>query len=256
MKKHYFKSVSLLFAMFLFSCSTQDLTEETITDTTSTVPSTSQTAKNGILKMTSSNVTTWNFDDLNEWEDATQVGNPNYWIENGNLHMFTNANTWERTKVKSVSSYTTGNYSWRIFVPEMGEGDMASIGAFLYNNDTHELDFEIGYGKETIRQELNAASDDLIVYATSQANPYHSFPSKIKRQQWYTLSIVVALNNKKKYVATWKIDDVVLTSKTLAYGTKSKFKIFCSLENLTFMGDHIPYTQNYTLFDWVGYSEN
>ncbi|RVT80085.1 hypothetical protein EOD40_00835 [Flavobacterium sufflavum] len=205
-------------------------------------------------KTTTSRATTsriWNFDDLNEWEDATQVGIPNYWFKDGILHIFTNANTWDRTKIKSIATYTTGTYSWRVYVPTMGVGDCASIGAFLYSDDTHELDFEIGYGKETVRQGLNAVSDDLIVYATSQANPSHSFQSKIKRGQWYTLSITLALNSQKKYIATWKIDNSILTSTTLTYGSSTKFKIFCSVENLSFIGDHIPYTQNYALFDWV-----
>jgi hypothetical protein len=37
----------------------------------------------------------WNFNDLTGWEDAT-VGLQNYWIEDGNLTIYTNANTWER----------------------------------------------------------------------------------------------------------------------------------------------------------------
>jgi hypothetical protein len=86
---------------------------------------------------------------------------------------------------------------------------------------------------------------------TSQGNPFYSFQSKIKRENWYTLTIDLALNSKKKYVATWKIDNQILATKTLTYGSQTKFKIFCSVENLTFIGDHIPYTQNYALFDWV-----
>lgn len=249
MKKIYFKVAGFALAMFLFSCSTQDLTEEIESSTTESDSNPSEMSKNVPTRATA--VKTWNFNDLNEWEDATQIGQPNYWIDNGSLRIFTNANSWERVKVKSVATYATGSYSWRVYVPAMGEGDMASIGAFLYNNDTHELDFEIGYGDQAIRQELNAASDDLIVYNTSQANPYHSFQSKIKREQWYTFTIQLTLNAKKKYVATWKIDNVILSSATLTYGTATKFKIFCSVENLTFMGDHIPYSQNYALFDWV-----
>jgi hypothetical protein len=38
------------------------------------------------------------------------------------------------------------------------------------------------------------------------------------------------------------------------HGKESEFKIYCSMENLTFIGDHIPYTQNYALFDFVEYS--
>lgn len=49
----------------------------------------------------------------------TQVGDQNYFIENGVLRMFTNAFSWDRTKVKSMAAYTMGTYSWEIFVPEM-----------------------------------------------------------------------------------------------------------------------------------------
>lgn len=249
MIQNYYKAVCLALGLLLFSCSTEDTAEENPTATATSDSDTSVTAKGTPTKP--STVKIWDFSNLDEWEDATQVGVPNYLIENGSLRMFTNANTWDRTKVKSAATYTTGTYSWRVYVPEMGIGDCASIGAFLYSDDTHELDFEIGYGNTAIREELNAASDDLIVYNTSQANPYHSFQSKIKRGQWYTLSITLALNNKKKYVASWKIDNSILTSRTLTYGTGTKFKIFCSVENLTFIGDHIPYTLNYALFDWV-----
>lgn len=199
---------------------------------------------------------TWNFDNLNEWEDATQSGLANYFIENGLLNMFTNPNTWERVKIKSVASYATGIYTWRIYVPAIGEGDCTGIGAFLYHNDKHEIDFEIGYGKQTERTALNATDDELLIYMTSQGNPHHSFQSKIKRENWYTLTIELALNANKKYVATWKIDNIAFTSAVLNYGPKTKFKIFCSVENLSFIADHIPYSKNYAVFDWVAFSKN
>lgn len=249
MIKNYYKAASFALAMLLFSCSTQDIIEEDQNPTTETNSSTPEMSKITTSRATTSKI--WNFDNLSEWEDATQVGIPNYFIEDGNLRIFTNANTWDRTKVKSVATYATGSYSWRVYVPTMGEGDMASIGAFLYADDAHELDFEIGYGNQAARQELNAVSDDLVVYMTSQANPSHSFQSKLKRENWYTLTIDLSLNTKKKYVVSWKIDNQILTTKTLTYGTATKFKIFCSVENLGFIGDHIPSTQNYALFDWV-----
>lgn len=249
MIKNYYKAASFALAMLLFSCSTQDIIEEDQNPTTETNSSTPEMSKITTSRATTSKI--WNFDNLSEWEDATQVGIPNYFIEDGNLRIFTNANTWDRTKVKSVATYATGSYSWRVYVPTMGEGDMASIGAFLYADDAHELDFEIGYGNQAARQELNAVSDDLVIYMTSQANPSHSFQSKLKRENWYTLTIDLSLNTKKKYVVSWKIDNQILTTKTLTYGTATKFKIFCSVENLGFIGDHIPSTQNYALFDWV-----
>lgn len=242
------KIVLLFLGLLLFSCSDESLTDYT---ETATIPN------DAVMKSTKYTPPVyWDFNDLTGWVDATQVGSPNYTIENGYLNIATNANTWDRTKIKTTSSYTTGTYTWRVFVPAMGIGDMASIGAFLYNNDTHELDFEIGYGNQASRQELTAAADELIVYMTSQANPFMSIKQKIKREQWYTLSIELALNSKNKYIATWKINGDVLASKTLTYGTKSKFNIFCSVENLTFLGDHIPSIRNYAVFDFVGYSAN
>lgn len=240
------KILALLMVLFLFSCSPDTIDEEneTTTVTNSSLSRNSKTATS-IL---------WNFNDLIGWEDATQVGLPNYWTENGNFNVFTNANTWERTKIKTTTTYSTGTYTWQIFVPAMGEGDMASIGAFLYNNDTHELDFEIGYGKQIIRNELNAATDDLIVYMTSQANPFQSYATKIKRDQWHTFSMELTLNSNRKYQVNWRINGLLASTAQLTYGDKTKFKIFCSLENLTFIGDHIPYTQNHALFDFVEYN--
>ena len=47
-----------------------------------------------------------------------------------------------------------------------------------------------------------------------------------------------------------------MTSTTLKNGKKTKFKILCSVENLHFMGDHIPTIHNYVLFDFVEYTLN
>jgi hypothetical protein len=112
------------------------------------------------------------FNDLTRWKDASQVGLQNYWIEGGNLTIITNPNTWERTKIKTLSTFTTGTYTWRLFAPKMGIGDIARIGAFLHLDDTHEMDFEVGYRIRNTRNELKAEPDDLIVYVTSQKNPF------------------------------------------------------------------------------------
>lgn len=248
------KILCVTLVLILFSCTNEELIDESASPLStlpeSTIPNTSNQRTTG-----TSTLKTWNFDNLNEWVDATQVGVPNYFIDNGNLNISTHANTYDRTKIKSIASYTTGTYTWKVYVPEMGVGDQASIGAFLYNNDTHELDFEIGYGKQSERESLNALSDELIVYMTSQANPAQTYRKTIKREQWYTLSIQLTLVNRN-YYAKWVINNVVLGSTPLNYGTKFKFNIFCSVENLSFIGDHIPYSDNYALFDYVEYKSN
>jgi len=243
------KTLSVTLALILFSCTSEDIIDESTTSV-STIPNTS-----ALKTRSTSTLKTWSFDNLNEWVDATQVGNRNYFIDNGNLNIFTYANTYDRTKIKSIASYTTGTYTWKVYVPEMGMGDQASIGAFLYNNDTHELDFEIGYGKQSERESLNALPDELIVYMSTQSNPAQTYRKTIKRGLWYSLSIRLTLVNRN-YFAKWTINNEVLGATQLNYGTKFKFNIFCSLENLSFMGDHIPYTNNYALFDFVEYNPN
>ncbi|WP_300099811.1 hypothetical protein [Flavobacterium sp.] len=201
---------------------------------------------------------TFNFNDLVGWKNASlNTGKKiNYSIENGNLKIYTNANTWERPKVKTTSKFSVGTYNWRIFIPEIGTGDMASISAFLYNDDRHELDFEIGYGNQIVRNQLMAQPDDLIVYMTSQANPHQSVQKKIKRGQWYNLSLEINQNQNGLYLVNWKINDVVLANLQLNYGSETSFYIFCSVENLKFIGNHIPQNNNYALFDFVEFKSN
>lgn len=239
------KSIVLFMGLFLFSCS-PDTTDEGVDATRA-----SESPLNNTKIDTS---VVWSFNDLTGWEDATQIGLPNYWVKDGNLTMFTNPNTWERTKIKTLSTFTTGIYTWRVYIPEMGIGDVASVGAFLYINDNHELDFEVGYGKQVIRNQLKAGPDDLIVYMTSQANPFRSYQTKIKRRQWHTFSMELTLNSRRNYKLSWIINGAKAATTELNYGINNKFKIYCSLENLTFIGDHIPKSQNYAIFDFVEYS--
>lgn len=203
-------------------------------------------------------IKTYDFNDLQEWEDGSlnTNGKINYTIENGNLKIFSNANTWERSKVKSIAKFNSGTYKWRVYIPEMGIGDMTTVSSFLYYDDQHELDFEIGYGSQAIRNQLLAQSDDLIVYMSSQANPFQSIQKKIKRGQWYNLSLEMILNSNGKYHANWKIDDVILGTVQLNYGVETSFYIYCSVENLQFIGDHIPKSNNYALFDFVQFNSN
>ena len=244
MTKNYLKASCFALSLLLSSCSGQALINK----------NPSLTSKKDSLKTSKSK--TWDFNDLNGWKDATQAGEPNYSIKDGKLHIFTNPDSWERVKIKSTASFSTGSYTWRVYAPAMGEGDMSCIAAFLYHNDHHELDFEIAYGNQADRKKLNTTSDELIVYMTSQGNPEYSFQSKLKRENWYNLTLELTLNDKKKYVATWKIDNTTFTSAVLNYGPRTKFKILCSVENLSFAGDHIPYQQNYAWFDWVTFNQN
>ncbi len=74
----------------------------------------------------------YDFNNLAGWEDASLKTNQNinYPFENGNLNIFSKANTWERPKVKTIDKYACGTYHWRVYIPKMGIGDMTSVSAF------------------------------------------------------------------------------------------------------------------------------
>lgn len=201
--------------------------------------------------------TRWDFNNLDGLAKDSPDMMDNYSLKDGILEIYTRPDTYDRIKFRSEDkAYVQGKYSWRVFVPEMGTGDMSSIGCFLYSDDQHELDFEIGYGKETVRNSLNATDDELVVYITSQGNPHHQLKTTIKRKQWYNLDIDLELSGGK-YIATWYINGNSVTSRELDFGPdETKFYVFVSVENLTFMGDHIPAQRNYAQFDYMEYQYN
>lgn len=240
--KMKYVSCVLLFSALMFNCSTDPISEE----------------EDSIVgeEPVDTNLIRWDFDDLTGWLDGSQNMNGliNYNInENGELYMYSRANTYDRPKVKTEDKiYVDGSYTWRVYVPEMGAGDQASIGAFLYHDDTHELDFEIGYGTTAVREELGAGEDYLIVYLTSQSNPFQSIKKVIKREAWYDLTITLSLVDGT-YYAKWFVNGYQYAVLDLEYGPEVPFYIFCSIENLTFLGDHIAAQDNYALFDYVEY---
>lgn len=196
----------------------------------------------------------WNFDSLDGWVYAHQDDNPNNQtgIEDCKLRIYTRAGSVDRKKVRTLDKiYTTGRYTWRVYISDMGIGDQASIGAWIYHDDEHEIDFEIGYGKKEVRDQLKAQSDDLVAYMTTQANPFQSTPVLLKKG-WHTFEIDLSLV-EGKYLVQWIINNVVVSSVQQTYGTEYPFFIYCSVENLKFIGDHISSKENYALYDYVKY---
>ena len=193
------------------------------------------------------------FDDLSQWRDDSSGGSPrSYATQDGVLRIDTRKASRDRVKVThSRRDFGEGRYSWRVYASPMGAGDQASIGAFLYRDDKHEVDFEIGYGKAALRGKLRCGPGDLLCYCTSQGFPFSSSQLKIRAGRWYTLAIDLAVGKGGDYLVNWYIDGRVV--KILQTGIKSdvEFGIHCSLENLAFLGDHLPKQKNYGLFDWM-----
>ena len=194
----------------------------------------------------------WNFDALEDWSHNNVSDDPGLVvIENGMLKISTEANTEQRKKAYSNAiDFKAGTYQWRVYVSDIGIGEKCSIGAFLCKDDYHELDFEITAGKVSAREYYGAQEGEMLVYMTSQDNPWYQEVAKIKKNQWYLFEIDLSLVNDRYYVK-WSVDNKVLAQVSLDYGEEETFRIYCSLENLHPFGDFLPKKKNYALFDYV-----
>ena len=194
----------------------------------------------------------WEFDDLEEWRDDSQNKSPrSYTITDGTLRISTRGQTRDRVKVRTNGRFGAGKYTWRVYVPEMGKGDQASIGAFLYRDDKHEVDFEIGYGKASVRDKLKASDTDLVCYCTSQGYPYGSSQLLVKSEAWHIISIEIGHGKDGNYLIKWVVDGKQVKQLQTSFGDEIAFTVHCSVENLSFLGDHIPTQENYAIFDYV-----
>lgn len=196
----------------------------------------------------------WDFNDPEGWVYYHQDDNPvpQYSFENGQLRIFTRANSLDRKKLRTKDKiYTTGRYTWKTFISDLGVGDQSSIGSWIYCDDHHEIDFEVGYGKQNVREELQAAPDEVIAYMTTQDHPFQSVPVKIKKG-WHIFEIDLSLVDGK-YRVEWIIDGKTVSTVQQTFGKEFAFYIYCSVENLRFLGDHIASQENYALYDFVSY---
>jgi hypothetical protein len=190
------------------------------------------------------------FDDLSGWSDDSSTGSPkSYRLSDGSLRISTRARSKDRVKICSKARFGAGRYSWRVFVPAMGKGDQASIGAFLYHDDSRELDFEIGYGKAELREQLSAGEDDLVCFCSSQGYPRSSSQLLLKANSWHDLAIDIAYGSDGQYHVRWLVDGKQVKQLQTGFGPEVSFTAHCSVENLKFIGDHPPKQENYALFD-------
>lgn len=196
----------------------------------------------------------WDFNNMDGWVYAHQDDNPEQQcsIEKGKLRIFTRAGSLDRKKVRTADKiYTTGRYTWKTYISPMGIGDQSSIGSWIYCDDHHEIDFEVGYGKKEVREELNAQPDEMIAYMTTQDHPFQSVPVKIK-VGWHKFEIDITSINGN-YKVDWLIDGKKVSSAQQTFGDGIAFYIYCSVENLKFLGDTPASQDNYGLYDYVKY---
>ncbi|WP_418892637.1 hypothetical protein [Limibacterium fermenti] len=186
-------------------------------------------------------------------DDSSRTDSTQYKYENGSLRFWTEAESRQRPKITYKNrDFTTGQYFWRVYIPKMGMYERASVGAFLYHDGDHELDFEIGSGRKEVRESVNAQDDEVVMYLTSQEFPAHQSIHPIKTEQWYDLSMKLTETDDTKYFLEWFVNGDLIDSVKLEYGSEVQFGIHCSLENIQFMGDMYATQDHYCLFKSVG----
>lgn len=184
----------------------------------------------------------------------------------------------QRVKQKSPRlDFAFGAYEWRVYVPAFSPADAEiSVGAFVYADDAHELDFECGPGTAAARASAALAhldgttgpalATDMLCYLTSQGNPAVSKAVALPVAAWHTLALVMTPDASGRYEVTWSIDGVALQTSALDYGPldacdmytagrKCTWQAFVSTENLGFIGDTYPTARNDAHFDWFRYGE-
>lgn len=199
----------------------------------------------------------WNDETLKEWtyehQDTSSVCQCS--AENGMLRIGTRQHTYDRQKMHTRRrQFAAGTYRWRTYISNIAPWEQVSIGSWIYHDDHHELDFEVGYGKQYARRECKAKDDELLVYMTNQDHPHHYSVIPIK-PGWHDFAISLEMV-EGHYYAKWIIDDEVKQELALEFGEEIPFYIFCSVENLKFLGEKIPEHDNYSLFERVSFDGN
>lgn len=206
----------------------------------------------------------WDFYNIRGWEHTQQddAPVPQYYLEGDSLVIYTRANTRDRQKMRTVkNNFTSGTYEWKILIPEIAPRQQVSVAGFLYSDDLHEIDFEIGYGTQKARASCGAIEGELVACMTNQGNPFFSGYVPIK-PGWHIfalrLDVVSSVaegpeEQRERYAVTWLIDGKEAQKLDLEFGPEYSFDILCSVENLLFIGDVIPEHDTYAKFDYVSF---
>ena len=194
----------------------------------------------------------WNFDTIKGWvyehQDTASVSQCS--LADGYLIIYTRALTLDRQKMHTYHShYTAGRYAWRTYISPIATGERASIGSWIYSDDHHELDFEVGPGTAEVRRKYGIREGEMAACMTSQDFPFISEYTAVK-PGWHDFAIELT-DVGGKYLARWSVDGEVKQTVQLQYGPEVGFRIYCSVENLNFIGDKQAENNNYGMWDYV-----
>ena len=67
----------------------------------------------------------------------------------------------------------------------------------------------------------------------------------------YMIAVSLEMSDEPQYDLTWTLNDNVVDRISLNYGDEIRFSVFCSLENLHFIGDSLSSQKHFALFEKV-----
>lgn len=186
------------------------------------------------------------FSNINNWEDDSQRGGSaqHYYTTGNSLQFNVPAISDVRPKIKlrNRTFRGPGRHQWRAYVPMRKAGDWSSVGAFLYFDDYHEVDFEVGYGATNVRAETGAKDNQVVAYMTTQAIDGVSWITTdsgfvaIDGNMWHDFTIDLNLDiTGTQYIIRWWIDGKLMKSSGQSWGPNdigNGFTSHVSLENL------------------------
>lgn len=202
------------------------------------------------------NTITWTAQDIfDTWtyfhQDTSSVYSA--WMQEDTLCLETRANTWDRTKMHSEDRFGAGTYTWMTYIPAFAEGDQTSVGSWIYCDDHHEVDFEVGWGKDESRAEAGCKDGQMVACMTNQDFPFTSSYVAID-PGWHEFEIRLD-DNEGKYEIHWSIDGVERKTQAVEFGPETEFQVQISVENLKFIGTHIASQDNVGRYQWVKFSK-
>lgn len=174
------------------------------------------------------------------------------WLDKDTLCLATRANTYDRTKMHTRESFGAGVYRWMTYIPALPEGDQTSVGSWIYCDDHHEIDFEVGWGKDAARAEAGCKPGQMVACMTNQDFPFTSSYVAID-PGWHEFEINLEVKDGK-YVEHWSIDGVEKKKQAVGFGPETRFHVEVSVENLKFIGTHMATAYNVGRYQWVSYS--
>ena len=90
--------------------------------------------------------------------------------------------TWQYTHgspaFNTEQIFTSGIYSWRIYIPELKGGEPSGIGTWISCDDRHEVSFKVSRGNELERHRAHCLPGEVLVHLSNLNGPstQTSFP--------------------------------------------------------------------------------